>query len=412
MSVDPDVVIVGAGTAGLAAARTLLDAGYDITVLEAKDRIGGRAFTDHASLGIAWDQGAHWLHDQGRNYFAGYAESEGISLEPVAESRYLRHRGGWADDGVIRDYESYCDLMFDRILRLGSGEQDSSVATALIDHPFYRPMFESWYAALSGMEPDRSSAIDDYRYRDDTGNRRVRMGYGALVERYGAGIPVTRSTPVSRIDTTGPRVAVETAAGTVSARIVIITVSNSVLASGDIKFAPGLPEEFGQALEAVRLGEAEKVAFTFEGDVFGIEEDALFSFVHTTPQTARFQIRPFGENIAVAYMAGRFAREIAEAGEAAMADFALGQLVDAFGADIRSRVSGMTATQWCVDPFIGGGYSSARPGGADARLVLSEPIAERLYFAGEAHWLDAYGTVHGAYNSGVETATRVIEQLE
>lgn len=409
MSSEPDVVIIGAGAAGLAAARTLLAADVSIAVLEAKERIGGRAFTDNESVGIAWDQGGHWLHDQGRNFFARYAQDQGIPLEGVAETMHIWTVRGWADSGFIRDYDAYCDLVFDRIQCLGLGAHDVSVADATPVHFQFQPMFASWYAALSGMEPDRSSAFDDYRYQDDTGNRRVRCGYGALLADYGREVPVTLATPVEHIDWSGP-LSVHTPKGELRPQAVIVTVSHSVLSAETIRFSPRLPEAYMTAFANIPLGEAEKVAIAFEGDVFGMEDEHV-AFVHEDEAAVRFQIRPFAQNIAIAYMAGRFARYICDAGEAEMAAFALERLADAFGTDIRSRVTGVKATQWCRDPHIGGGYSSARPGQADGRYDIAHPLAERLYFAGEAHAVDAYGTVHGAYRSGVETAGRVVTAL-
>jgi len=407
---DPDVVIIGAGAAGLAAGRVLMAAGAFTVVLEAKIRTGGRAFTDENSVGIAWDRGAHWLHNQRHNFFAGYAEREKIPLEPVSENRKIWTDRGWSDDELIQDYDAYCDLAFDRIAALGLEPVDHPVSDALPRHHFYRPMFESWYAALSGMEPNRSSAWDDWRYRDDTGNRRVRCGYGALLARYATDVPVEVSTPARIIDSSGPEIFVETDRGRIKASAVIITVSNAVLSSDAISFSPPLPNAFTSALECIPLGEAEKVAIAFKSDVFGLEDTHLI-FLDPSPQVARFQIRPFGENIAVAYLAGCFARRMSEAGAAAMSDFALSRLVDVFGSGIRSAVTATQASDWCIDPDIGGGYSSARPGGADGRTVLAEPVNERLFFAGEAHAVDAYGTVHGAYNSGVETARRVLAHL-
>ena len=90
---------------------------------------------------------------------------------------------------------------------------------------------------------------------------------------------------------------------------------------------------------------------------------------------------------------------------------ALGGLVDAFGTEILNAITATKATGWCEDPHIRGGYSTARLGYADDRFTLAEPVGEGLYFAGEAHAVNAYGTVHGAHNSGVETAERVIRQL-
>jgi len=408
---DPKVAIVGAGAAGLAAARTLIDAGISIQLLEAKDRIGGRAYTECKSVGIAWDHGAHWLHDQERNFFVGYASSKNIPIEPVSENRWLWTGQGWASDLEKRDYDAYCDLVFDRIQLLGLDTADKPVSDAQPPHFRYRTMFDSWYAALSGMEPNQSSAVDDYRYSDDTGNARVRCGYGQLLADYARGIPVSLATPVHAIDWSGEGVALETPEGTVNASAAIVTVSNNALFAETIRFSPALPAHYGDAFENIPLGGAEKVAIAFDKDVLGLSDAHLF-FVHSSPEIARFQIRPFGTNIAIAYMAGRFAREIANEGGDAMSDFALSQLVGVFGNDIRKSVTGIQPTRWCTDPHIGGGYSTARPGYADARFTLSEPIAERLYFAGEAHAIDAYGTVHGAYRSGAETAKRVAVQLD
>ena len=410
MANDPEVAIIGAGAAGLAAARTLRDAGIRVIVLEAKDRIGGRAFTDVDSVGIAWDTGAHWLHDQGRNFFARYAESKGIPLEPVVENRHVWFAVGWAEEALTDDYDSYCDLAFDRIAALGVAYQDRAVGDALPPHHLFRPTFESWYAALSGMEPDRSSAHDDWQYRDDTGDKRVRCGYGTLLARYSTGIPAETATPVRRIDWSGPGLAIETDRGRLEVPVAIVTVSNAVLGQEVITFTPALPDTLLDAVEGIPLGEAEKVAIAFDRDIFGLE-DAHLTFLHTTPEIARFQIRPFGENIAVAYMAGRFARDIAAAGGAAMTDFAIDQLVEVFGSTIRREVTSTKTTGWCADPHIGGGYSSAVPGAAEGRKLLAEPLGDRLYFAGEAHAVDAYGTVHGAHRSGVETAGRLLSRL-
>ena len=410
MSGELDVVIVGAGSAGLSAARTLCDAGLSVVVLEAKGRIGGRAYTDRKSVGIPWDHGAHWLHDQGRNFFAEFATAQKIALEPVAEGKQIWTGKGWADVGYARDYEAYCDLVFDRIQRLGIAAEDVPISDAVLDHFQFRPMFESWYAALSGMEPERSSAFDDYRYLDDTGNRRVRCGYGALLARYGDGIPISLSTLVQGIDWSGQGVIVETSDGTLRTKAVIVTVSNNVLVADAIRFTPRLPASLVEAFINIPLGEAEKVAIVFDRNVFGMD-DAHVAYVHDTDEAVRFQIRPFGENIAVAYMAGQFAKSISKTGENEMTAFAVDRLFDAFGTDIRNAITATKATGWCEDPHIRGGYSTARLGYADDRFTLAEPVGERLYFAGEAHTVNAFGTVHGAHNSGVETAERVIRQL-
>jgi monoamine oxidase len=197
----------------------------------------------------------------------------------------------------------------------------------------------------------------------------------------------------------------------VRGRAAIVAASTAVLAAGRIDFDPPLPLEIQEAIAALPLGEAEKVAVAFSRDVFGRSELDHLSFVHDTLEAVRFFIRPFGHDLAIAYIAGRFARALSDEGEAAMIAFAEDRLVDVFGADIRRHRIGAAATGWLRDPDIGGGYSCALPGKAAARAVLATPVGDRLFFAGEACSLRSYGTIHGAYESGVAAARAVAATL-
>ena len=410
MSGIQDIVIVGAGAAGLAAASTLINAKRSVIVLEAKDRIGGRVFTDTQSIGCSWDHGAHWLHDHRQNPFITFAQKSGIAVEHSLEESYFWAGNRWADCSLIRDYHAYCDLVFDRITVLGLSDVDASVETALPPHFLYKRMFKAWYTSFSGKEPRCSSVLDECRYRNESGNRRVRVGFGTLLARYGKKIPVWLNTPVQRIDWSGRRVILKTPSGSVNAAAVIVTVSNAVLEKGGIHFSPVLPPSFTAAVEGIPLGEAEKIALAFDRDVFGISDSQLV-FVEQTLETAQFQIRPFGMNVAIAYVAGRFARHLVDIGKAAMIDFAISKLSDVFGSRIQNHVTHTYSTSWCADPHIGGGYSTAKPGAAGGRELLGEPFSTNLFFAGEAHSIDGYGTVHGAYNSGVKTANYIATQV-
>lgn len=411
MATDIDVAVIGAGVAGLAAGRTLLEAGLRVAVLEAKHRVGGRAYTETRTLGAPWDHGAHWLHDQERNFFVAYAEAEGIPFEPVTYQRLLWDGGGWASAELRREYDAYCDRAFAAVRRAGAAGTDVAASEVVPDHPVFRRMFDSWYTAVAGVEPERNSTVDYARYRENSGNRRVRGGYGALVARYGAKVPVRLSTPVGRIDWSGPGVAVETPGGTLRARAAIVTVSTNVMAAGGVAFAPELPDAVRQAIADVPTGEAEKVAFTFGRDVFGLPDNTRVGYVSDTMATTRFQINPYGENLAIAYFAGRFAAELVEAGAAAMIDYSTERLVEIFGADARAAITGAATTGWCADPHTRGGYSCARPGRAESRKLFLEPVADRIWFAGETCSIEAYGTVHGARDSAVRAATRIVEMV-
>jgi monoamine oxidase len=121
----------------------------------------------------------------------------------------------------------------------------------------------------------------------------------------------------------------------------------------------------------------------------------------------RFEVGAFGRKLVIGYAGGRFAAELEAAGPEAMAGFAIEQLTRVFGAALRKQIRAVAATAWVRDPDILGGYSFALPGKAHLRPRLAEPLAERVFFAGEACSLAAFGTVHGARASG-EAAVRAV----
>jgi monoamine oxidase len=188
-----DLVVVGAGAAGLAAARTALAFGLTVVVLEAKSRIGGRAHTDTTTLGIPWDRGAHWLHDASRNPFAALADAEGFACDRMVLPRRL-WSGAWATAAVQAEVDDYYARAFRAIEAAGASGLDVAASEVLPRHPRFRAMFDSWSAALNGTDPERVSTLDYARYQGSGGNWRVVDGFGALVTRFGAGLPVELAT--------------------------------------------------------------------------------------------------------------------------------------------------------------------------------------------------------------------------
>jgi monoamine oxidase len=124
-----------------------------------------------------------------------------------------------------------------------------------------------------------------------------------------------------------------------------------------------------------------------------------------------FQIRPFGQELAIAYLGGDFAREMEAAGEAASFDLARAALADMFGHDILKSVTKMAATAWGTDPHMLGAYSCALPGGAGGRAVLAEPLDGKVFLAGEAVHATWFSTVHGAWVSGEAAAARATQGM-
>jgi monoamine oxidase len=406
---EPDLIVVGAGAAGLAAARTAAAAGLDVVVLETKQRIGGRCVTDRLGPGrLPWERGANWIHGAEHNPFKGYADRHGFVTEVRNQPRRV-----WSDGwpaGLTEAVQAYYEQATEAIEGAGRAGRDVPAGDVVPPHPRFRAMFDSWFASLCGVEPERTSTLDVGRYREDRLHFRVEAGYGTLLAHFGRKVPVRLGTPARRIDWRGSGVTVETPGGGLRARAAIVTVSTNVLAAGGITFEPALPSGLTEAFEAVPVGEANKAALAFERDVFGIET-CFAQYEHATPEATRFEIRPFGRPLAIAHYGGRFAAAIEAEGAEAMVDFTLEKLVTLFGGAVRRHLVASATTAWCGDPHVRGGYSCARPGFGRAREVFAEPLADRLLFAGEATSLDAYGTVHGARASGEAAADKVVRLL-
>ena len=268
-------------------------------------------------------------------------------------------------------------------------------------------MFEHWVTLFSAADAREASTVDWAAYRDTHENWPVREGFGTLVAKYGEGLPVSLSTPVSAIDWSGRPVRLATPSGTVEARAVILTVSTGTLAAEAIRFDPPLPAEKQSAIEDLPLGRANWVALAFDGNVFGAGHERFVGIWAPTQRTIGFTIRAGGANLALGFLGAHLSSELERAGPAAMADFAKQGVTTAFGADVARRVTATMSSAWESDPWIRGGYSAARPGCAHLRAALAAPVGDVLFFAGEATSPEFFSTVHGAYRSGERSVREV-----
>ncbi len=278
---------------------------------------------------------------------------------------------------------------FDASEALGAMGRDVAVVEAFETGGRWYRLTDHMSEAISALPVDQISTLDYHNYSDTQENWPVVNGYGALVAACAAGVPVSLETTVSAVDYTGAGVVLTTSKGTVRARAVIITVSTNVLASGRIRFTPGLPVALTRALDAVPTGLANKVAVQFSRDVFGLPETSNLYFMdeRDAGRAARsFQIRPFGQELAIDYLAGSRAVEWEAAGEAATCDGTRAALADVFGHDTLKHVTKMAANRWgCGPAYDGGPISCAvgRGGPTNARL-LGVPVHEKVILAGKA----------------------------
>ncbi|MBI1261234.1 MAG: NAD(P)-binding protein [Rhizobiales bacterium] len=413
---DIDVAVVGAGAAGLAAARRLTEFGLTTRLFEAKARIGGRTFTDTETFGFAWDRGAHWLHSADVNPLTRVADALGHEyyVRPEGWSRSLHLGARWAEEAERQAFTADIEASFEAAHDMGMRGLDVAVSEAPLPDPRWQRLARHWHEAISAFPPEEISTLDLARYRDTEKNWPLVKGYGALVAAYGAGLPVSLSTPVTAIEDLGSHVVVTTASGPVRARAVIVTLSTNVLASGAIRFKPGLPDALQAALEVLPTGTANKVALSFSRDVFGMPDTSYVNYMDERDVTANafsIQIRPFGHEFAIAYLGGHHAHDLELAGEAAMTEVTRDALASIFGSDMAKSLLKTATTAWGTDPYTLGAYSCARPGHADARKVLREPVSEHVFLAGEAVSQDWFSTVHGAYLTGIDAAEKVADAI-
>jgi monoamine oxidase len=407
---DLDLVIVGAGAAGLAAARRARELGLNTLVLEAKDRIGGRAWTDRSSLGIPWERGANWLHEAERNLFRRYADTAGFAYERQRPERRL-WSGGRFDPALRAELDAYEEGAQRAVAAAAAAGRDVAAAEVIPPHPRFGPLLEPWFAAMNGLEATRMSTVDAARATLSGSALRVEAGYGALLAHFGRAVAVELRAPVERIRWGARPLRVETGRGRLEAAAVLVTVSTNVLAGGRIAFDPPLPAARREALAAVPTGHANKVALAFARNPFGCEDAFSLRIDQERHAAFFFEIRPFRRELAIGHLGGRWALEAELAGPEAMAEATTDALAHAFGSAVLKDRRASAATAWCQDPDILGGYSCALASEAHQRPLLAEPLDERLFFAGEACSLGAFGTVHGAAETGIAAAEAVAKRL-
>jgi monoamine oxidase len=402
----PDVIVIGAGGAGLTAAKELLQAGHAVTVLEARDRIGGRAFTD-TSLGPPWDRGCSWLHAPGANPWVAYAREQGF--EPYVDetpSHIYRgtHRMSGAETAGLRAVGG----RIERELGEAGGRgldipAEAALTQATLADPWY-PMAMAEMTSWEGIEPSRFSLLDQHHFVFSGDDMLVARGYGALLAHYARDIPVRLRTPVSRIRWDARGVTAETPAGALSARVAVVALPSSVIAAGALIFSPHLPVPVMQAHHDLPLGLMNKVALRFKRNVFPSERNEQWRLRRDDGRGMSYQTRIAGSHVSVGASAGRLAYELEAAGEAASIEHALGELGQMLGNDIRRHFDRGAATAWSSDPYARGSYSHCLPGRFGARALLTRAVGGRIVFAGEHTEQTAYGTLHGAHLSGLRAA--------
>ena len=404
-----DIAIIGAGAAGLGAAHALQGRSVSCIVLEARDRIGGRAHTIMASPDVTFDLGCGWLHSANRNAFVAIAEQLSFAID--------KSRPPWRDQAYEaafpreerEEFIGALEAFFTRTAEAAARGHDAPASDYLEPGNRWNGMIDAICTYLNGCELEQMSLLDFEAYADTEVNWRIRRGYGALVAAYGTGLPIALNCNVTLIDHGDTRIRLTTSQGTLTADKVIVTVPTNLIADEAIRFNPRLPAKV-EAAAGLPLGLDNKVTLALDGWEHLPKDSGMRGRSHTA-RVGSFQLRPFGQPCIEGFYGGSFAREIEAAGAGALAAQAIDDVVALLGHDIRKSLKPLAESRWGADPFARGAYSHALPGHAGKRAVLAAPVDDRLFFAGEATPPDFFSAAHGARDSGECAAREALASL-
>ena len=405
----PDVVVIGAGTAGIAASRALSAASTTHIVLEARDRIGGRAYTAACGKPYPLDLGCEWLHSADRNVLAGMTADLGFAIdrsEPPWRRRHPQRGFGTAEQETFEDEQA---AFYERLEDAARERTDRPASDLLDPRARWNGLTDAVSTYYNGAPLSRVSVKDLATYVDTEVNWRVFGGYGALIAAIGADMPVRLGCVVRRVESSGRTLKIVTDRGTIDTDAVIVTVPTSVLAAGTIEFAPALDAHL-DAAAGLPLGVADKVFFALdEPEAFA--PDTRLIGAPDRVDSGSYTLRSGGRALVEGYFGGDYARHLEQGGLDAFVDAARREITEALGRDIGATLKPVVATSWARDPYALGSYSHALPGRADARALLARPVEDRILFAGEATSPHFFSTAHGAFEEGSRAAAAIIRLL-
>jgi monoamine oxidase len=438
----PRVIVIGAGIAGLAAAATLEKAGVATRVLEARDRRGGRIWTSRAIGGIPLDLGASWIHgDKGPDGEGSpiyeLAKKNGIATIPFDYDDVALYGAGRRlySDSDAAAYEAAIEGLAERIAALAESRRDarqpdiplSRAIEQLLEElePSARVERELLNAVNHTIEHEFANAAEklslfsfDSADAPEGVDRLFPGGYDQIIDVIARDVPDLRlKSPVKRIEAKGDEVLVQTASGTESAEHVLCTLPIGVLKAGKVTFDPPLAGDHARAIKLLSVGALDKLYVRYDEPFWNDEETAVIDWVGDPPGRWSEHVnvlKVFGKPLLLSFNAGAYAAELARKDDATVLAEATAAYRAMFGNEaVPDRPSAYLRTNWANDPWALGSYSSFGVGSSRETIeAFAEAHAGRVHFAGE-HTSPAHpATVHGAYQSGVDAAKRILAELE
>lgn len=432
----PRVVVIGAGMAGLVAARLLHDSGFAVTVIESRNRLGGRTWTDD-SLGAPIDLGGSWIHRADHNPLTAWCKQLGIELAITSdEARYwfegklvMERNAVWRRawrGRLLADLALAGAVRYQRLLRRVGRRVNLSLADVIepVLHSRWLPALDrrvlaSIVSTSEGVQGAPAAYIDieDWFPSEAHGvNAMPCGGYRQLIDDVATGLSIRLATPVQTLAYGEEGVRAVTPQETLRADFAVVTAPLGVLQAGKLRFDPPLPPHKEAAMQRIGYGGQGvlgKIIMRFPRRFWPADKQWLISLPPSPDQRGVFTSwisleTIVGAPVLMAFTNGRaaahFDRNASDDEVCAAAMGVLGRMFPGQAVPPERFVF----TRWLTDPWALGSYSYPAVGSTpDDRVAYAEPVAGRVFFAGEATQTVDFGTVHAALRSGEATAERI-----
>jgi len=416
------IVVIGAGLAGLAAAQELQRLGHEVTVIEARDRIGGRVWTSRQWPDAPLDFGATWIHGTEGNPITDLADAiQARRLVTDYDQAMTYNTDGSPLSGEDEEeLEQLREALFEAIAIAQDGEMDTSILKAtesvwrgsssqarrLINFILNSELeheYAGGLAQLSAHWYDSDQAFDGDEVLFE-------QGFGVIAESLAEGLSIELGQVVSEVRWDQSPLRVITHQTEFLADYVVVTLPLGVLQSQRVRFTPALPSDKQQAIARLGMGLLNKCYLRFEEAFWPADVDWLEYISANHGEWAEwvsFQ-RVANQPILLGFNAADQGRQIEDWSDQAIVSSAMETLKTIFGVDIPDPMDAQI-TRWASDPFALGSYSYNALGSTPQdREILAAPVGQRLFFAGEATEPDYFGTTHGAYLSGLRAAEEIL----
>lgn len=419
------VLIVGAGIAGLAAANTLRALGYSVQVIEGNDRIGGRIWTSRMWPDAPVDLGASWIHGTEGNPITDIAEQAGAELITTSydSGQVFGSDGVELDASQEEQLEALSDEVAQVLAQAQDGEQDQSVRAAVESGlgwqsltPAQQRLVNFILTGTIETEYSGSAAATSTFWFDDSeefegDDALFAAGYAVIIDALAEGLDIVTGAKVSAVDHGETGVTITTDKGPYTGGAAIVTLPLGVLQQSVVGFNPPLSSTKQQAIASLGMGVLDKVYLRFTETFWDPNVDWIEYIPDDEDNWAEWVslARPTGQPILLGFAAADFARRMEGLTDAEIVASAMSTVRTIYGAEIPDPDS-YQVTRWAADPFAFGSYSyNALGSDPTMRDALAAPEGAVLLFAGEATSREYFGTVHGAYLSGVRAAEELAE---